>query len=105
MTEKWERSLNPEYTSKPFTPLEDQTLLEAVRESPDVGWAELARLFPSRHSRSLSHRWNELASPDDLLLKYGASMKQEGARRGLVKSDGLLSLEDFVVRAKQETDD
>ena len=102
MYEKWERSLNPEYSSKPFTPSEDQALLEAVRQAPDEGWTELSRFFQSRHPRSLSQRWKELASPEDLLLKYGTTMKQEGARRGVVKSDGLLSSDDFVVRAKQE---
>jgi len=105
VSEKWDRSLNPEYSSKPFTSSEDQTLLEAVRQAPDAGWAELARLFTSRHPRSLYHRWNEIATEEDLLLKYGTYMKQEGARRGLVKSDGLLSSDDFVVRAKQGPDE
>ena len=78
-------------------------MLEAVRQSPDAGWTELSRLFPSRHARTLENRWNELASPEDLLLrKYGNVIKQEGARRGVVGKDGLLSSDDFVVRAKQE---
>lgn len=105
MSEKWDRSLNPDYSSKPFTPSEDQTLLEAVRQSPDIGWTELSRLFTSRHPRSVYQRFNEISTEKDLLLKYGATMKQEGARRGLVKSDGLLSSDDFVVRAKQGPDE
>lgn len=105
VSEKWDRSLNPAYTSKPFTPSEDKIVLEAVRQSPDAGWAELSKLFTSRHPRSLNHRWNEIATEEDLLLKYGTKMKQQGARRGLVKSDGLLSSDDFVVRVKQEPDE
>lgn len=94
--------MNPEYSSKPFTPAEDKLLIEAVRESPDAGWAELSRLFSSRHPRSLYTRWSEVATEEDLLLKYGTIMKQQGARRGIAKSGGLLSLDDFVVRTKQE---
>lgn len=105
MAEKWDRSLNPEYSTNPFTALEDRTLLEAVRQSPDAGWTEISRLFPSRHARTLANRWNELASPEDLLRKYGNVIKQEGARRGVVGREGLLSSDDFVVRAKQEPEE
>jgi hypothetical protein len=79
--------------------------MEAVRLSPDAGWTEISRLFPSRHARTCANRWNELASPEDLLRKYGNVMKQEGARRGVVGSEGLLSSDDFVVRAKQLDED
>lgn len=101
--EKWDRSLNPEYSSRPFTPEEDRILLEAIRASPDTGWAELSERFDSRHPRSLYHRWDQIATEQDLLLKYDATVKQEGARRGIVKKGGLLSSDDFaVVAAKQE---
>jgi hypothetical protein len=98
--------LNPEYSAKPYTPAEDQILLEAVRQSPDIGWTELSQLFtPPRNPRSLFHHFNKIASEEDLLLKYGAAMKKEGARNGLVKSNGLLSSDDFVVRAKPDSED
>jgi hypothetical protein len=105
VSEKWERSLNPEYSTNPFSASEDLALMEAVRLSPDAGWTEISRLFPSRHARTLANRWNELANSEDLLRKYGRAMKQKGARRGVVGREGLLSLDDFVVRAKKELDE
>lgn len=96
--------MNPEFSSKPFTAAEDKRLLETVRKTPQIGWTELAKMFtPSRHPRTIYFHWNEIASEEDLVLKYGTTMKQVAARRG--KSDGLLSSDDFVVRAKQEPPD
>lgn len=93
--------MNPEFSSKPFSDADDKLLLETVRKSPEIGWTELAHLFtPLRHPRTIYHHWNEIATEEDLLLKYGTAMKQVAARR--CKSDGLLSSDDFVVRAKQD---
>jgi hypothetical protein len=67
VVDKWNRSINPEYSSQPFTQQEDEALMRVMRETV-LGWTELTQLhFPDRHPQRLQSRWSELASDQDIL--------------------------------------
>lgn len=103
MAEKWNRSLNPEFTTRSFTPEEDQALLDAVRSN--TPWSDIARQFHRFQIQRLYRRWEFLAT-DDELAQYAkdALKRKEGAKRGLVGSgeDALLDPEDFVLQVKKK---
>jgi hypothetical protein len=102
VAEKWNRSLNPEFTTRPFTPQEDQALVEAIRSNKS--WSDVANQFPQFQMQRLYRRWRFLANDDDL-AKYGNELKRkEGAKRGLVGSgdDALLDPDDFVLQVKKK---
>jgi hypothetical protein len=106
VTSKWNRSLNPDFTWRPLTDEEDRRILEAVRDSRDQGFAEIARNhFPNRYPQQIYDRWAETASEEDIVKKFGTKVLAGGVKRGLVKREkgALLSPEDFVVQVKKKT--
>jgi len=102
--DKWHRSLNPEFSQKPFTKKEDADLLAAVNRLGGVGnWTEIARLFPLRNSKNLYTRWLSLTNEATLIKKQSDTFKAKGACRvGVVGSGKLLSPDDFEVRIKRK---
>mmetsp|Transcript_7527 Transcript_7527/g.11485 ORF Transcript_7527/g.11485 Transcript_7527/m.11485 type:complete len:504 (+) Transcript_7527:139-1650(+) len=60
--DKWNRSLNPQYNTQPFTWKEDEQLLSAVKrtKAQSRNWKVIASLFPSRKPWSLLSRFTEL---------------------------------------------
>ncbi|GKY94335.1 hypothetical protein MPSEU_000399400 [Mayamaea pseudoterrestris] len=100
VSDKWNRSLDPAYSSRPFTPQEDAKLLRLVREYPDLGWTRLSHEhFNSRHGQRLAHRWTELADHDAIV----AQSKLVQSRRHHSPQDAAATLteRDFVVHVKQ----
>ena len=71
---KWNRSLNPEYSPvRPFTLQEDKRLLSVMRADLSISWADLSRKhFPNRHMQRLLMRWQELATDNDILSRERA---------------------------------
>lgn len=97
VVDKWNRSINPEYSSRPFTPHDDEALMQVMRSTLTsaattnaaanatdagssnnnnntttgpigIGWTELSQKhFPDRHPQRLQSRWSELASDQDIL--------------------------------------
>jgi hypothetical protein len=90
VVDKWNRSINPAYTTKPFTADEDAELLKVMRSillghhhgmghgqkstaqkstAPNhIGWVELSQTyFPHRHPQRLQSRWSELATDQDII--------------------------------------
>lgn len=73
VTDKWNRTLNPEYSTRPFTAQEDERLLAVVRANQGIGWAELSRdHLPHRHHQRLSSRWQEICTDQDVLSRERA---------------------------------
>jgi hypothetical protein len=84
VVDKWNRSINPAYSTKPFTTEEDEALLRVMRsvlenntgtEAGDtqvqlqhIGWVQLSQgYFPQRHPQRLQSRWSELATDQDII--------------------------------------
>jgi hypothetical protein len=83
VADKWQRSINPDYSSRPFTTAEDQRLLAVLRRQPSMGWSELSSLhFKDRHPNRLLSRWSELATDQDIV-------NREQALQGLERTVGL----------------
>jgi len=80
VVDKWQRSLNPEYLARPFTPAEDAALLAAVRGNETIGWRELSQQhFPNRHPQRLMNRWSEIGSDQDILSRERALLSSKKA--------------------------
>lgn len=74
VADKWSRSLNPAFSSKPFTKQEDAQLLKTMEQYNfnEIGWTELStKHFPHRHPQRLASRFAEVASDKQILLQAG----------------------------------
>ena len=91
VVDKWNRSINPAYSTKPFTNEEDEALLKVMRsvlidrnETGDadnplqhIGWVELSQTyFPHRHPQRLNSRWSELATDQDIINREKAKQRK-----------------------------
>ena len=75
VNDKWNRSLNPAFSARPFTKEEDQALLHVMRQHVNFGWVEIARqFFPDRHPHRLMNRWSEIATDDDIVNRCAPSL-------------------------------
>jgi hypothetical protein len=96
VSRKWERSLNPNLDTSPFTQEEDAKLVQVVRSS-NAGFADIARQhFPQRIGTQIYQRWTGTASTDDIVQKYSESTILQG-----VKKQSLLSPDDFRLEWKK----
>ena len=92
VVDKWNRSINPAYTTKPFTNEEDEELLKVMRsvlgnhneiddaqkQLQHIGWVELSQtFFPHRHPQRLQSRWSELATDQDIINREKARLAAE----------------------------
>jgi Myb-like DNA-binding domain len=91
VVDKWNRSINPAYSTKPFTKEEDEALLSVMRSALNVvddtltdlqkhpqhiGWTQLSQsYFPHRHPQRLQSRWSELATDTDIVNRERARLK------------------------------
>jgi len=74
VADKWNRSLNPAFSARPFTKQDDDALLRVFRENPRCTWGEIAQKFPDRSAHRLMNRFSEIATDKDILLRYGDSI-------------------------------
>lgn len=84
VVDKWHRSINPQYSTKPFSKQEDEKLVQILRDAIArkcddsssgfvMGWTKLSQMhFPDRHPQRLMNRWAELASDTDILKREQA---------------------------------
>ena len=101
VSRKWDRSLNPNLETNPFTVEEDDKLVQVVRSSNNEGFEEIARRhFPQRNGTQLYQRWITKASTEDIVQKYS----ERTIIRGIVKNQNLFSSEDFKLERKKESD-
>ena len=92
VVDKWNRSINPAYSTKPFTTEEDEALLKVMRsvlgsrselgdvqsQLQHIGWVELSQTyFPHRHPQRLQNRWSELATDQDIINREKAKLAAE----------------------------
>jgi len=126
VSDKWNRSLNPEYSTRPFTKEEDNRLLSVMKQQQavaptgnsrgeSIGWTDLCRqYFPNRHPQRLANRWSEIASDNDILAHSGRkSIIKEKKRKSdngrpyevkrertkvAVASGAALTADDFVLQ-------
>ena len=110
VSEKWNRSLNPELSYRPFTLEEDDKLLNAAKKygvdksSSSNGWESIAKQFPHRNRDVLFKRWALLAKENEVASHCENNLIMNSvAKRGTVSGDGnaLLSPDDFAVRRKK----
>lgn len=106
--DKWERSLNPEYLTRPWTPEEDQALLAAV-ERYDGGWitssAQICEEFPLRRTKQLYNRWLDLIDEDCLVRHRHESLTHKAAKASATSTstkETLLDPNDLVVQVKRK---
>lgn len=102
VSDKWNRSLDPAYSSRPFTPQEDKKLLQIRQAFPEMGWMRLSlEHFPTRHGQRLAHRWTELVDQDQLCAttKLVKARKRQGT-----DAHAVLTEDDFVIQVKQGGD-
>jgi hypothetical protein len=95
VVDKWNRSINPEYSTRPFTREEDDALLLVMRSSlsqnapndrvgeqcqKHMGWTDLSlKFFPNRHPQRLQNRWSELATDQDIINRERAKLRKENS--------------------------
>lgn len=83
VADKWDRSLNPEYSTKPFTKEEDAALIEIVRSNPQCGWTAISvDHFPHRHPHRLANRWSEVATDKDIVDREKFARNNKGNVQG-----------------------
>lgn len=107
--DKWNRSLDPSFSTTPFTEQEDADLLEAVRgvDSTTINWKNISQQFPSRKPESLMRRWSEIASIDEVMDVKRESLLQRGLKsvgRNKTTSEGgenVIDREHLVLRVKK----
>lgn len=98
---KWERSLNPAFSTGPFSKTEDQELLKVMRQNPKMGFKEIATMFfPHRHPQRLMNRWSEMATDKDILDRCGDQLVKEGQGAG-EGNRGELDASEYVVQVKK----
>jgi Myb-like DNA-binding domain len=106
VADKWHRSLNPEYSSRPFSKNDDDALMDALRKEGCLGWTELSRkYFPDRHPQRLHSRWSEIATDDDILARSGDALVRERTKRSgrsSFEGDGVFNADDFIVQVKKK---
>lgn len=104
VVDKWNRSINPEYSTKPFTKDEDEALLLVMRSSLSqnhlnhcgdaqfqrhIGWTDLSHnFFPNRHPQRLQNRWSELATDQDIINRERAKLLKESSSNSAVSDYG-----------------
>jgi Myb-like DNA-binding domain len=77
VSDKWQRTLNPEYLTGPFSKDDDARLVLMIRSQPELGWRDIARQhFPQRHPQRLMNRWLELATDQDLIAREQITRKR-----------------------------
>jgi hypothetical protein len=77
VSDKWQRTLNPEYLTGPFTKDDDAKLVMIVRSQPELGWRDIARQhFPERHPQRLMNRWLDLATDQDIIAREQKTRKR-----------------------------
>lgn len=67
VSDKWNRCMNPIYSTQPFSKSENERLVSAVKESnvnASSDWKVIAKMFPLRNPRSLLSRYLELTKDD-----------------------------------------
>jgi hypothetical protein len=72
--ERWVNHLDPAINHSPFTPEEDQKIIELRRQFGSQ-WVKIASLIPSRTSNAIKNRWNSQLSrsqPQQPGLEAGA---------------------------------
>jgi hypothetical protein len=100
VVDKWHRSINPEYSTKPFSKQEDEKLVQILRDAIAatkcdgdgdssgfaMGWTKLSQMhFPDRHPQRLMNRWAELASDTDILKREQALQLSQSSSSSVPK--------------------
>lgn len=83
IVDKWNRSLDPSFSSVPFSEQEDKDLLEAIQNisSSNINWKEISRQFPSRKPETLFNRWTMIAPTDEVMNMKKKLLLQRGVKR------------------------
>ena len=100
---KWDRSLDPAVSHKPFSDAEDKRLLAAVKAlgSSEGSFASISKQFPDRTGEILWYRWAQLADRNDIVSKLSNRLIQKtfgGKGQKHLLGDGD---HDFVVQKKR----
>lgn len=77
VSDKWQRTLNPEYSTIPFSKEDDAKLISIIRSQPQLGWRDISRdHFPDRHPQRLMNRWSDLATDADIIAREENTRKR-----------------------------
>lgn len=81
VVDKWQRTLNPQYSTQPFTRDEDERMKDILRANVTLSWTELSRqYFPHRHPQRLTYRWTETASDKEILERERALLEANNSK-------------------------
>lgn len=81
VAERWDKVLNPELIKGSWTRLEDEIIVNFVRENGTKNWRKLCNLLPGRIGKQCRERWRNHLDPninhspwtpeeDQLIIKY-----------------------------------
>lgn len=63
---RWEKCLNPELIKGPFTPEEDQIILQFVEKNGPHSWPSISKMIPGRSPKQCRERWFNHLNPNVL---------------------------------------
>ncbi|OHT13612.1 Myb-like DNA-binding domain containing protein [Tritrichomonas foetus] len=72
---RWEKCLNPDLIKGPFTPEEDQLILEFVERNGPHSWPNISQLIPARSPKQCRERWFNHLNPN--VLKAAWSYQED----------------------------
>jgi len=61
---RWQKVLNPSLIKGPWTPTEDNIVIEMVKKNGAKNWSEIARHLPGRIGKQCRERWHNHLNPD-----------------------------------------
>ena len=88
--DRWNECLDPNLNKGPWTPEEDERLLQAVGVHGTENWPEIAKEIPGRTARRCRGHWNECLDPN---LKKGPWTPEEDER--LLQAVGVHGTENW----------
>lgn len=106
VTSKWDRSLNPAISCKPFSKAEETKLLAAVKNlgSDEGSFVSIAKTFPNRTASSLWYHWSHIADVKDIAdrLKNRLIKKNISGKKSIfLEGNDMFTMDDFVVQKKK----
>ncbi|KAH0785839.1 Myb-like DNA-binding domain containing protein [Histomonas meleagridis] len=71
-SQRWKRALDPRITKEPWTPAEEQKLIELVREHGAKGWGKISLMMGSRSDLQCRYRYEQIKRQRGDAFKYSS---------------------------------
>lgn len=67
---RWQKVLNPQLVKGPWTPEEDQIVIERVKQHGPKNWSQIASALSGRIGKQCRERWHNHLNPDIKRAKW-----------------------------------